>query len=146
MKWEGLDDLRDALRRLPVDLRDDSGEIVQEAAREAFNTISQEYGEHTGALRRGLRLRGLQVSTFGSAVDLVNTAPHAWLWDHGSEARHYITKHGVKHPTGKMWGRSSPPHTFGRASGRARRAMVGKLIAMMERHGLIVSGRVYGAA
>jgi hypothetical protein len=70
-----------------------------------------------GALTTGLVLR--------------SASPLAWLFDNGTQARHYITVNGVKHETGRMPGF----HVFGRTVAFTRRKIRTILIEMVRRHG-----------
>lgn len=146
MKWDGLQDFYVALRKLPVELRDDATDIIVDAADAAYTAIYQSYpSEPTGNLRKLLAVRPPTMGAFGADVLLVNRAPHAWLYDNGTEARHYTTKGGKLHATGAMWGKSSPPHTFVRNAIRERLRMYEQLIALLESKGLWVSGSPYDA-
>lgn len=147
MKWEGMQDFYAALRKLPVELRDDAADIITTAAEDARTAIYQEYAQgDTGNLRKGLYVKPPLPSLYGMDVILISRAAHAWLWDNGSEARHYTTKNGKRHATGRMWGKSSPPHTFIKHVIRHRNRMFEDLVAMMEQHGLWVTGSPYDAA
>jgi hypothetical protein len=63
-------------------------------------------------------------------------SPIAWLFDNGSQVRHYITKAGKRHLTGRM----PAMHIFDRTAARARRRLNERLIAMLVRHGAKVTG------
>lgn len=139
VKWEGLDEFREAMRNLPDQLAADAKEIVQQAADNAESEIRAAYHRgKTGNLINGLKQIPRQTSPWGTAITLKNTAPHSWLWDNGSEARHYYESSGTRHDTGAMWGRSTPPHTFVRGTTKWRRWMYDQLTAMMVRAGLLV--------
>ena len=140
VRWDGLDEFRQLLRDLPTALRDDADAILIEAANRAESEIRRGYTRgKTGALLAGL-FQTRRSGPFGIAIRLINKAPHAWLWDNGSEARHYVTKRGVTHATGAMWGKRPAPHTFDRAVLASRRRMFEELKAMMRAHGLEVRG------
>ena len=47
-----------------------------------------------GNLRRGVKVVVKEIGPYGVAAQVRSTAPHAWLFEHGTQARHYITKHG----------------------------------------------------
>ena len=89
IQWEGLDELRRQLRELPTDLRDEASAIVLEAGQAAEREIDQGYQRYqiTGALRSGLTLFKSAATAFGVGVLLRNRAPHAWLFEHGSQTR-----------------------------------------------------------
>lgn len=136
LRWDGLDELRLALRNMPQDLTAEAAHIVEGAANGAEVDIRAEYNQVTGNLRDGLRQTHFEDSKFSVGVLLKSTSPHAWLWDNGSEARHWASGKS----TGTMWGKTPPQHTFVRTVVRARRRMYEQLQQMLERHGLTVTG------
>lgn len=140
--FEGLAELRAALRNLPATLTGEAAHIVEGAANDAAAAIKAGYGVQSGDLRDHLTVTHLNIGQFGVAIQVKNTARHAWLYDNGSEARHYIEKSGAEHQTGKMWGRRPPTHLFVRTAIRERRRMNEQLKDMVERNGLTVSGDV----
>ncbi len=144
VRWTGLDELRAALRQLPEELEGEGDIIVEEAANYAAAGITQEYERHkrSGNLIRGLRVTHNTKPRFGAVAVLKSTSQHAWLFDNGSQARHYVTKRGKRHNTGEMWGRTPPTHTLVRNAIKARRRMNGQLRQLVERHGFVVSGDV----
>lgn len=146
MKWEGLDTLYAALRKLPTELRDDAAAIIENAADRAYTAIYQEYGIKSGDLRSHLSIDPPSRTLYGASVLLKNTAHHAWLWDNGTEARHYTTSGGKRHATGQMWGKSAPPHTFVKHASKSRLLMYQELSDMITKHGLGVRGSAYDAA
>lgn len=139
--WSGLDTFREQLMRLPEDLRQEAADIISHETEQARSEIDADYAQHTytGNLRARLLLSTLYEGRFGVRTELRNKAHHAWLYDNGSEARHYVTPGGAIHETGKMWGRTPPRHTFVRAAIQARERIEDGLRAMMESHGLEVS-------
>lgn len=136
--FDGLDELRAALRRLPDDLTGEASHIVEGAANGAAATIGAGYAVKSGELLEGLTVTHAHAGKYGAGMVVKNTAKHAWLYDNGSEARHYVTASGAEHATGKMWGRRPPTHLFVRSVVRARRRMFEQLKAMVTRHGLVV--------
>lgn len=146
--WTGLDELRAQLQRMPAELTGEASGIVTDAAASAKAEIVGIYEQHrvTGNLAKRVTMgpsggRETQLSGhFGVAIVVKSTAPHAWLFDNGSQARHYITKTGQPHDTGKMWGRTPPTHAFVRTMIKHRRRMYSRLADMLRRSGLIVSG------
>src|SRR5688500_3598157 len=87
MPVTGLDELRNALRRLPADLADDADEIVYGAATDAKNAVAAGYPSRTGNLKKGLKVTR-EKSTFSAGAVLKNTAPHANIFEAGTQARH----------------------------------------------------------
>ena len=68
----------------------------------------------------------------GAGAILKSSAPHAWLFEHGSQARH--------NDIGANRGSMPPGNIFGPIAGRARRRMNEQFVAMLERNGLTVTG------
>lgn len=138
--WEGLDELRAQLRAMPAELAAEGGGIVDGAADVAHAEILAAYERHrySGDLAAHVtRGRGTAVGRFGASTIIKSNAAHAWLFENGSQARHYITKNGVRHLTGRM----PPANIFVPITQRRRRGMYDALAAMLERHGLRVTGK-----
>jgi hypothetical protein len=135
----GLDELREALRTLPAELAAEGGADVTAAAQGAEAEIRQVYEahRHTGHLAAGLFVQST-MNPFGALARIKNTAPHAWIFENGTQARHW--KGGKS--TGAMWGATAQPptHTFVRATMKHRKQMYERLRALLERQGLQVTG------
>lgn len=140
IRWEGLSELREALRSLPNDLKAEASHIVEGAANSAAVDVKASYAAHvlTGDLINHLTVTHFEANRFSAGAIVKNTAKHAWLFENGSEARHYITVRGKTHLTGKM----PAAHTFIRAMISNRRRMYDQLGDLLTRHGLQVSGDV----
>lgn len=130
VRWEGLEELKAALRQLPQELTGDASHIVQGIANGAIVDMRAEYPP--GELRDALSQSTLSEGRFGVGLRIRNASGWAWHWDHGTELRHWIN--------GKRTGRMGPKHTFGRVMAQSRRRMYGQLAQLLERHGLRVSG------
>ena len=131
----GLEELKTALRNLPAELTSEGGHIVEGRANGAAATIKGGYPSRSGELRDKLTVEHTR-SRFGARSIVRNSSKYADEFEHGSEARHYVTKNGVKHLTGKM-----PPNPlFTQTVIRARRAMYDDLRGLLTRAGLQVSG------
>lgn len=134
----GLFELKEALRNLPMDLRNDAQRIVEDTAKEAAIEIRNAYPEVTGNLKRGVRVEYLSnLAKFGAGAVVVSRAKHAYLFEMGSAARHYYSKGGVKHETGIMPA-ASPGRAFIPTIIRYRRMMNRRLAALLQDHGLAV--------
>lgn len=134
--WEGMDELRAVLKRLPRDLADDASEIVVKHAEGARNEIYAAYPARTGNLRGGLSVNPYAASRYGAGAVLRNHAPHAFIFEHGTQARHYFTARGKK----KLTGRMPPGNVFIPRVIKWRRRMYEALKALLVQHGLIPSG------
>lgn len=135
MKWNGLDEFYDQLRTMPAEMTGEAAHITEGVANAAALEIRSAYPVGpTGNLRDQVYVthweRGHQFSV-GAIVK--SAAPHAWLYENGSAARHYYTKAtGTKHETGAM----SAHHTFVRTMMDHRRRYYGLLADLLKRHGI----------
>lgn len=126
----GLEELRVELRNLAPHLREEAKALVFAKGDEAKAAIIAEYHEGpTGNLRRGVTAKK-EYGTFSVAVLIRSRAKHAWLYEHGSQARH--TDLGANR--GAMPARP----TFEPIMARKRRELQDDLIALVERQGLSV--------
>ena len=130
--WSGLDELREALRRLPTDMADDAGDIVLGAAEAAKTEIVAAYPRRTGNLKNHVYVRKSAAGPYGAGAIVTNTAPHAFIFENGTQARH--TKIGANR------GSMPPGHVFIPIVMRRRRTMYEQLKSLLVRHGLMVSG------
>jgi hypothetical protein len=134
LEIRGLAELKEALRNLPTELKGEATAIVMDAAQAAKDDIVSQYPEQSGALRKGVRVQVEAIGPHGVAAKVRSTAFHGWLYEHGTEARHYYSKRGVRHATGRMPGKP----VFIPTLIRHRRAMYAKVAAIIQAHGLTV--------
>lgn len=136
--FDGLDDLKAALRNLPDELAGEAGRIVETHANSAAVTIRAAYGAHrrTGNLQEHVSIDRVARGRYGAAARVKSTARHAHLFETGTKARHYITRRGVRHVTGA----AEPQHVFVPEMIRVRRRMYEELKALLVRNGIQVSG------
>lgn len=143
-RLDGLTQLREELRQLPITLRREAQNLVQAEANAAAVELRRVYLEHrySGNLAKGVQVVTENKGSFGVVYMVKSAAPHAWLFDNGSQARHWVSGKS----TGEMWGKTpNPPmHTFVRTMIGARKKMWKSLAQLLERVGLKVSG--YAAA
>lgn len=132
-RWDGLEELKAALRQLPEELTGEGSHIVEGAANGAAVDVRSGYAGHrrSGNLQDGVTVEH-GVSGFGTSAVVKSNARHAWLFENGSQARHTAI--------GANRGSMPPAHVFVPAVMRKRRAMYDELKAMLTRHGLLVSG------
>jgi len=134
---EGLNELREALRDLPDELAAEARAIVQAAGERAAADARAGYqkSRRLGALQDGVFVEPLLLGRFGVGANVVNRNPIAWVFENGSELRHYITKkRGVK----KLVGRMPAAHVFIPAMMRARDPMWADLRVLVESKGVTV--------
>lgn len=138
IRWSGLEELREQLRNLTPELAQEAGLIVDGAVEEARRNVYAGYMAAyrpgakggTGNLRSGLRITHFEKGRFHAGAILKNTAPHAWLYDNGSQLRHFGSASRGTMPAA---------HTFVREVIRARRGMYIAFGQMLERHGMTVT-------
>lgn len=132
--FPGLEELKAELRRLPEDLTGEAGHIVEGAANGAVVDIKQGYQAHSrsGNLVDHVFVSRFEGGKFSVGYIVKNTAPHAWIFENGTQARHT--------ELGEFRGAMPPGRVFIPAAIRARRKMYDALKAMIARHGLEVSG------
>jgi hypothetical protein len=89
--WNGLDSFKRELQVLTSDLVSEAEGILVESAFAAGDAIRAAYPYVEGALQRGVTVtpsRGMVLA----GAELTNTAPHAYLYEHGTKVR--ANKHG----------------------------------------------------
>ena len=138
VQWSGLDELKAALRALPSELRAEAHHVAEASANTATRIVKEVYGRHvvTGHLRDHTDVEELSTGPFGVAWRVKVKSPIAWLFDNGSQARHWASGKS----TGAMFSKSPPTHIFARTMAQQRRVMYSKLKATLVRHGLSVTG------
>lgn len=134
--WSGLDELKAQLRALPPELGGEAAHLIEARANGAAVTIRSGYPSKRGDLRKGLTVTHTR-TPFGARSVVTNSSDEALVFERGSEARHYISEHGVRHLTGKM-----PPNPlFTQTMQRERRALYDvDLRDLLTRKGLTVTG------
>jgi bacteriophage HK97-gp10 putative tail-component len=133
LKFDGLEEFKADLRRLPSHLADRAADIIENAAEEAKSSIYQAYPRRTGHLREGLSVEHSR-SAFGAVSIVRNKAKHAFIFEVGTETR--------KTSLGAVKGRMPPGHVFVRITMQRRRRMYQEIADMMRSEGLEVHGDV----
>ena len=134
MVWNGMAEYKEELRQLPAECTGEAAKVVEAGATGAYQTIRAVYAAHhfTGTLEKQLRISPLKINgQFVTGLVLTSGSPLAWLFEHGSQARHYDTANGVKHLTGKM----PPTPIFNSTVGKTKRAIVQQLKDIVLRRG-----------
>jgi len=132
LQLNGFAELREALRNLPAQLRDEAKVIVQSRAARAAQEIIAAYPERTGNLRKGVSVRASEAGNFGAGAIVVNRAKHAWIFENGTQARHT--------DIGANRGSMPPGHVFVPIVMRHRRGMYDELRDVLVRDGFVVTG------
>jgi len=132
--FDGLAELRAALRNLPADLAGEAQKIVEGAANGAAVAVRRNYASHrrTGKLQDSVQVDHSTAGPFAAGALVLSVSPHAHLIEWGTEARHTAI--------GANRGRMPPMHLFVPVMEKARHDMYAQLAAMLKRHGLEVSG------
>jgi hypothetical protein len=134
IKFTGLEGTLKELRNLPVALAGDGRSIVIGWGNYAVASMRQAYPVFTGNLVRGVKQVVKSTGPFGVDVQVKNTAPHAKLFEIGTQGRHRYTKKGA-HRGAMPAGRVFVPIMIS-----VRRRMYEDLKALLARAGLKVSG------
>ena len=134
VQWEfkGLEELKAALRALPAELTGEASHLIEAAGNRAVLDLKRAYPVVTGNLRDGVEVT-FTTSGVSTRALVRSRAPHAHLYEYGTEARH--TGLGLNR------GRMAPTHVFGRTMSNVRRELFDQFRALLERHGLRVTGR-----
>jgi Bacteriophage HK97-gp10, putative tail-component len=131
-EFDGLEELKRALRDLPESLAGEATGIVNASANAAAREIEQAYPRRTGNLRNHVSVSHQQGGRVSAAAIVKNTAKHAWIFENGTQARHT--------DLGANRGSMPPGHVFVPRVIRHRRQMYEALKELLVKHGLIVSG------
>jgi len=130
--FDGLDELKEALRQLPAELTAESANVIQATANRAEVDMRAGYPVRSGELRDHLaQVERDNRTAYGYAITLINTSPIAWIFEFGTQARH----RGLK-----TWGPMPAGHVFINAMDTNRRWMYEQLKDVIRRAGLEVSG------
>lgn len=95
--FEGLDELRDELKRLPAELNREARDQVIATAEATAAELRAAYPEKTGNLRRGVKVK-IEETPTSTIAKVISSAPHAHLWEFGTEIR----KTQKLYPRGRM--------------------------------------------
>jgi hypothetical protein len=130
--WDGLAELHAALQALPETCAGEAAKLIEGAANGAYVEIRGAYPSRTGNLRKGMKLKPIERKGLIVGQTVVNTAPHAQLFENGTQARHTTI--------GANRGSMPPGHIFVPRILKARRRLTGALKDMVARQGAVVSG------
>lgn len=118
-----------AIESLADDCAVEAMHIVEGAANGAAVDVRTAYGNHVFS---GKLQDRVFVDDIPNGKVVRSASPLAFIFEFGSEARHYLTKkNGVIHETGAM----PAAHIFVTVMVRTKRRMVRDLISMIWRHG-----------
>lgn len=135
----GLAEFKVALKSLPDTLATEAGDIIREEAEGAGQAVRSAYNRHrvTGSLENHVVVKKKRSGKYGPAYQVASTAPHATIFEKGTQVRSYVTKkNGVK----KLVGAMPAAKIFGPVMERHRRFMWDGLYTLLVKHGLLVSG------
>lgn len=134
LKFQGLDELRAALKRLPDELKEDALALVIHSGDEAAATIRSAYeaSRVIGNLARGVKTQIIPAGRFGAAVAVRSTAKHAFIFENGTQTR--------KTQLGANRGAMPPGRVFVPIMIRQRRVLHELLVDLVERAGFQVVG------
>ena len=124
--WQGLSELRAALRALPTELATNAADVVEGAADDAAARIVAAYPEKSGELRKGVQVIKAR-GQFSTGAIVRNRSPHAHLFEAGTATRHTAL--------GYNRGAMPPGRVFVPIVIRVRRQMERALMAVCKRAG-----------
>jgi hypothetical protein len=139
LSLEGIAELKDALARLPAELKGQATGLVVDAAYAAQRDIVNQYpigpgnettGYKGGNLKKGVKVTVKEIGPFAVAAQVKSGAPHAWLYEFGTTARSY---------RGANRGSMPPHYVFISTMVRHRRALYAKLAEICRAAGLTVT-------
>lgn len=132
VRWDGLDEYRELLRTLPETLANESANLVEGAANAAAFDIRSAYPVRTGNLQKGVTVTVLNRGRTATGRIVKNNAPHAWLFEVGSQARH--TSLGANR------GSMPPGHVFIPRVIKWRRRLYEQIKELLRLKGATVTG------
>ena len=134
LQWQGMNEFKEALRKLPQHLADEAADIVIATAQNAAQTIRTNYPTGpTGNLKRRVTV-SQERALVSTAAKVTSRAPHAFIFEKGTGRRQ--TRRGANR--GRMPA-APEAQAFIPAAIRARSRMVQALKAMLVREGFLVS-------
>jgi hypothetical protein len=86
VQMDGLNELREQLRRLPEDLANEAGDIVLAHAEAAKREVESGYPYYRGVLRSRVRIERNRSKVTTSAI-VRSAAPHAFIFEKGTVVR-----------------------------------------------------------
>src|SRR5262245_60551507 len=126
VSFSGLDEFKHELQVLTANLVDEANGILLEHAEAAKADIAAAYPVKKGALRAGLVLRPARGLVLAGA-ELLQTAPHGWLYEHGSRPRY--------NKAGAYRGFMRPRPTFEPTAAAYRRSAISMINFRLYQHG-----------
>ena len=137
LHWSGLDEFKVNLSKLPDTLGAASEVIVDRAATNAAADIRQGYPATAESLSSHVFISTIDKGKTTKARIVKNTSPLAFIFENGTQARHYFSKgRRAIHLTGRM----PPSHVFVPRIIKYRKIMYGELKSMLVAQGLVVTG------
>ena len=144
-KWSGMDELRKTLATIPATMQPDVQALVLYHARAAEGALRGRYAlGPTGNLRRGVRLESARAGRgFGPAAVLVSKAPHAWIYEQGTDPRQGRGGNALgkgSRAGGKLANRGFSPahHTFWNTVEPEGQRLYTDLVSLLTRRGFEV--------
>lgn len=133
-----LEELHQWMRIIPEELTGEASHIMEDAANGAAVAVKQVYGQHrvTGKLQNGVSVSHFFKGKFIAYAIVKSASPIAWLFDNGSQARHWASGKS----TGTMWGKTPPTHIFVKTAIHFRRRGYEACKELLVRKGFQVSG------
>lgn len=138
---EGLTELRQALQRLPEELKTEAAEIVVDTARQAQQSVAAAYPTGpTGNLKRRVQLSVQGRSSLGIVATVKSASPHSHLFEWGTHGKVRETRKGWKRGVMPAAEEKHPEQAMIPKVIRLRQRMIAKLIELVRSKGFEVNG------
>lgn len=136
LKWNGLQELKTALRNMPEELAGEASHIVEATANGAAAEVRRAYPSKSGRLIGGVHVTHFEGGKVAAGAVLKSSAPHSHLFERGTRSR----------KTDKGWNRGSMPEAPENRKMvpivvKARRRMYSLLTEMLRRAGFVIEGQ-----
>ena len=126
VQWTGLDSFEQELRVITSTLVDEANGIMRESVEAARADIAAAYPAKSGNLRRGLIVRPKR-GTVIAGYELLQTAPHGWIYEHGTKDRETTSGANRGHMTARP--------TFEPRAQAYRRSAIADIVFRLYAHG-----------
>lgn len=139
LKFDGLTELRAALRKLPEDLAGEASHIVEGIANGAASEVRRGYSRgKSGRMIDGVQVTHLSTSKAAAGALLKSSAPEATIWEYTKEQRRQ-TRSGANRGVMRL-----PPENKRMIPivVRARKRMYAQLTDLLRRAGFVIEGAV----
>ena len=134
--FEGMQELKEALKNLPAELRGETSNEALAAANGAALDIRRGYGAGAESIAAAVVVERDAPGPWAAGATVRTRHKLAWMFENGTQTRSYVTSQGKTHRTGAM----RPQHVFVPPVMRARYRFYQRVSDLLRRKGLLVTG------